>query len=84
MKNSVIKKLVITIEATKCNSISNDVMTSITNLGNSIASKEGLKLTLTSDKSANGEASNQMSLHNFLDVNRHHNLSPENWDYWPV
>jgi hypothetical protein len=82
MENSVIKKLVITLEATKYNVISNDVITSIKSIRDSLSSEDGFKLTFTTDK--NEAPSNQTPIHNYSDANRHHNLSPENWDYWPV
>ena len=81
MENSTIKKIVITLEATKCNVLSNDVITSIKSISDSLSSEDGFKLTFTTD--LNEKTTNQTPL-TYSDINRHHNLCPENWDYWLV
>jgi len=80
MKNSFINKLTIIIEATHCKSISKEVLESIKKFEKSISTQTGLRLTLAT-KNDPSHSSNQLYID---DRNRTHNLSPENWDYWPV
>jgi hypothetical protein len=73
MKDKIIHKLTIIIEATTYKSISNEVMKSISALETSLSSKQGLKLSLAvNDKPESIKNKN-------ADY-----VSPENWDYWPV
>lgn len=69
MKDTIIKKLTIIIEAS--NSISNEVMKTIYDLEKSIAPNKELKLSVA------------MNENNALNKNPDY-VSPENWDYWPV
>lgn len=70
MKDTLIKKLTIIIEATTC--ISNDVMKTIYDLEKSIAPNPELKLSLVPVKENDA-----------LNKNPDY-VSPENWDYWQV
>lgn len=69
MKDTIIKKLTIIIEAS--NSISNEVMKSIYDLEKSIAPNKEVKLSVA------------MTENNALNKNPDY-VSPENWDYWAV
>lgn len=70
MKDTIIKKLTIIIEAT--NSISTDVMNTIYDLEKSIAPNKELKLSLVA-----------VNENDALTKNTDY-VSPENWDYWAV
>ena len=73
MKNKIINKLTIIIEATNYKSISNEVIKSISALEESLSSNQGLKLSL--------------AVNDAPEVVKNKNadyVSPENWDYWSV
>ena len=73
MKDSIVKKLTIVIEATNYISLSEEVLNSITALEQLISSR-GLKLSLATNDSLIKKET--MSNPDYV--------SPENWDYWPV
>ena len=75
MKDTIIKKLTIVIEATNYKSISNEVMKMIHTFEQSIASTQELKLSLA----LNENDTTEMAKTKNADY-----VSPENWDYWPV
>jgi len=75
MKDTIIKKLTIVIEATNYKSISNEVMKTIHAFEQSIASTQELKLSLA----LNENDTTEMAKTKNADY-----VSPENWDYWPV
>ncbi|WP_018342418.1 hypothetical protein [Cytophaga aurantiaca] len=74
MKNTIIKKLTIIIEATNC--ISNDVMKAIYDLEKSIAPNQELKLSLVALK--------ENDLLEVIKNKPSESISPEHWDYWAV
>jgi hypothetical protein len=73
MKDTLIKKLTIIIEATNYKSISNDVMKTIYDLEKSIAPNPEVKLSLVA-----------LNEKNKAEIKNADFISPENWDYWQV
>lgn len=77
MGDRIVRRLTIIIEATNCESIPSKVMKSIKTLEDAISTESSVKLSFKNEL-------NQTRYQGTLGANRTDNLSPKNWDYWPV